>query len=85
MSIESIEDLIGLRKAGAVTRRTIEAMKAVVRPGITTKELDDIGAAVMRESGARSAPKLVYGFPGENCISVNEEIVHGVPGRRAFH
>jgi methionyl aminopeptidase len=84
MSIESVEDLIGLRRAGAVTRKTIEAMKAAVRPGISTKELDDVGAAVMHESGARSAPKLVYGFPGENCISVNEEIVHGVPGGRTL-
>ncbi len=57
-------------------------MKAAVRPGISTRELDNIGAEVMRQHGARSAPKLVYKFPGENCISVNEEIVHGVPGCR---
>jgi methionyl aminopeptidase len=84
MSIESVEDLLGLQRAGAVTRKTIEAMKAAVRPGITTSELDQIGAKVMRQSGGRSAPKLVYRFPGENCISVNEEIVHGVPGRRSL-
>jgi methionyl aminopeptidase len=82
MSIESAQDLIGLQRAGAVTRKTIEAMKAAVRPGISTRELDNIGAEVMRQHGARSAPKLVYRFPGENCISVNDEIVHGVPGRR---
>ncbi len=84
MSIESAQDLIGLQRAGAVTRKTIEAMKAAVQPGISTRELDDIGGEVMRQHRARSAPRLVYGFPGENCISVNEEIVHGLPGRRTL-
>ena len=83
MSIESPEDLAGMELAGKVTRAVLEAMKAAVRPGISTRELDEIGAEVMRAFGARSAPNLVYGFPGHNCISVNDEIVHGVPsGRR---
>jgi hypothetical protein len=46
-------------------------MKAAVRPGISTRELDEVGAAVMYSLGGRSAPKLVYAFSGENCISVN--------------
>jgi methionyl aminopeptidase len=82
MSIESPEDLAGMERAGGVTRAVIEAMKAAVKPGISTRELDEIGASVMRELGGRSAPQLVYGFPGHNCISVNEEVVHGVPGPR---
>src|ERR1700683_120217 len=82
MSIESEAELEGMMLAGKVTRETLEAMKKAVKPGITTAELDHIGASVMKKHGARSAPKLVYGFPGENCISVNEEIVHGVPGDR---
>jgi methionyl aminopeptidase len=60
------------------------AMRSAVRPGITTAELDEVGAGVMRQHGARSAPVLVYGFPGVNCISVNEEAVHGIPGKRAL-
>jgi methionyl aminopeptidase len=82
MSIESVEDLAGMELAGQVTRLVLNAMKAAVRPGISTGELDEIGAAVMRAAGGRSAPKLVYNFPGQNCISVNDEIVHGVPGKR---
>lgn len=82
MSIETPEDLAGMGKAGKVTRAVLEAMKAAVRPGISTRELDEIGASVMRSYGARSAPKLVYGFPGHNCISVNDEVVHGVPSAR---
>jgi methionyl aminopeptidase len=84
MSIESAEDLAGLERAGQITRAVLNAMKAAVRPGVTTRELDQIGAAVMRQHGARSAPKLVYGFPGANCISVNDEIVHGIPGDRVL-
>jgi methionyl aminopeptidase len=62
----------------------LDAMKSEVRPGITTAELDEVGAGVMRQHGARSAPALVYGFPGVNCISVNDEAVHGIPGQRAL-
>jgi methionyl aminopeptidase len=60
------------------------AMKSEVRPGITTAELDEVGAGVMRQHGARSAPALVYGFPGVNCISLNDEAVHGIPGKRTL-
>jgi methionyl aminopeptidase len=84
MSINGPEELKGMRAAGAVVRQILQAMKRCVRPGVTTRELDEIGAAVMREQGARSAPELVYQFPGANCISVNEEAVHGIPGQRAL-
>ncbi|MGD0892920.1 MAG: type I methionyl aminopeptidase [Terracidiphilus sp.] len=82
MSIETPEDLAGMEFAGKVTRAVLEAMKGAVRPGVSTLELDEIGAETMKKYGARSAPKLVYDFPGHNCISVNDEIVHGVPGNR---
>ena len=51
-------------------------------PGDDHGQLDDVGAAFLRKHGARSAPQLTYDFPGFNCISVNDEIVHGVPGPR---
>ena len=82
MSINGPEELSRLRAAGVVVRRVLDAMKGQVRPGITTGELDAIGARVMQENGARSAPAMVYGFPGANCISLNEEAVHGIPGDR---
>ena len=82
MSIESAEDLAGMMQAGKVTRAVLDGMKAVVQPGISTRELDEVGASIMRNFGGRSAPMLAYGFPGHNCISVNEEVVHGVPGAR---
>jgi methionyl aminopeptidase len=82
MSIKTPEELERMKAAGRVVRRMLEAMKAGVRAGVTTLELDEIGARTMRQYGARSAPSLVYGFPGVSCISVNEEIVHGIPGAR---
>src|SRR5260370_41598935 len=84
MSITCPEELAALRAAGASVRRMLEAMKLAVRPGAETAELDEVGAGVMREHGARSAPQLVYKFPGVNCISLNDEAVHGVPGKRAL-
>jgi methionyl aminopeptidase len=82
VSIESPEDWAGLREVGRVTRLTLDALEAHVRPGVTTADLDRIAAKVFAENGARSAPALVYGFPGTVLISVNDEVVHGVPGRR---
>ena len=84
MSISGPEELEALRAAGAIVRRVLEAMKQQVRAGVTTAELDAIGASVIAANGARSAPATVYNFPGSNCISLNDEAVHGVPGTRVL-
>src|SRR5688572_10995333 len=82
MSIESHDDLLGMTRAGHVVARVLDEMQASIRPGMTTGELDEIGGRALARHGARSAPRERYGFPGFTCISVNEEIVHGVPGPR---
>jgi len=82
MSIETDEELQALQAIGRIVGRTLHALSAEVRPGISTAELDAIGARLLAAEGARSAPPLVYRFPGAVCISVNDEIVHGVPGTR---
>jgi len=84
MTASSEIDLKGLRRVGQLVARTIAHMRAQVRPGITTAELDAVGERFARAAGARSAPQLAYDFPGFNCLSVNEEIVHGVPGARVL-
>jgi methionyl aminopeptidase len=84
MSIESPADWKGLKRAGRVARLTLDALAASVRAGITTGELDAVAAAVLRRHAARSAPALVYRFPGTVLISVNDEVVHGVPGPRVL-
>jgi methionyl aminopeptidase len=82
MSIETPEELEALRAAGRVVADAIRGMRKQVRPGVTTGELDEIGARVFERAGARSGPQLDYGFPGVSCISVNDEAVHGIPGKR---
>lgn len=82
MSIDSDEDLRGLLAIGRVVGLTIQAMSRAVRPGLTTGELDAIGRTELDRHGARSAPELVYDFPGATCISLNDEAAHGIPGSR---
>jgi methionyl aminopeptidase len=82
MSIESASDLAGMQQAGKVVALTIAEMTNAARVGMTTAELDSVAAAAFRRFGARSAPQLTYGFPGVTCISINDEIVHGIPGSR---
>ena len=82
MSIESDADLEGLQRVGRVVALTLAETQRAVEAGVSTAELDDVAAAVLERHGARSAPALVYGFPGAICISVNDEAVHGIPGAR---
>jgi methionyl aminopeptidase len=82
MSVETAHELEALRAAGRVVARTLRAMRRHVSPGVTTAELDQVAARVFRAAGARSGPQLDYGFPGVTCISVDDEAIHGIPGRR---
>jgi methionyl aminopeptidase len=85
MLVDTPEDWAGLRAAGLVVRLTLDALEQALRPGITTRELDAVAAEVFERHGARSAPALSYGFPGTVLVSVNEEVVHGVPGPRRIN
>ncbi len=80
MSIETEQDLIALRKIGRIVANCLQTMGRALEPGITTREVDEIGRKYLEFHGARSAPKLTYNFPGTTCISVNEEAAHGIPG-----
>ncbi|MGB7149860.1 MAG: M24 family metallopeptidase, partial [Terriglobales bacterium] len=82
MSIQDEQELSSLKAVGRVVRLVLDAMKAEVRPGVTTRYLDEIGARVMEQNGSRSAPSMVYKFPGASCISLNDEAVHGIPCER---
>jgi methionyl aminopeptidase len=79
MTIDGVEDLEGMRRAGRLVAEVRDAMLAAVAPGVTTGELDAIARDAFRRHGARSAPRLAYGFPGNTCISVNDEAAHGIP------
>ena len=73
-----------MRAIGHLVAETLLRMRAAVQPGVTTAHLDDVARTFLEANRARSAPQLTYGFPGFTCISVNEQIVHGVPGDRVL-
>jgi methionyl aminopeptidase len=84
MSITTAEQLEKLRACGQIVAKALRSMAAQIRPGITTAELSEIGAKVLTAHGAHSSPPAVYNFPGDVCISVNDEVVHGIPGNRVI-
>ena len=84
MIVKTDKDLDGLKAIGAIVSRVRETMKNATVPGITTLELDQIAKQLFNETGAISAPKNEYDFPGYTCISVNEEVAHGIPGKRVI-
>lgn len=84
MQVQNERDIEGLRAAGRAVACTLQEMLAAIEPGMTTLALDAIGAAALQRFGAASAPRSVYNFPGETCISVNEEAAHGIPGSRVL-
>lgn len=79
MSITKETELTGMKMASEAVAFTLKEMKNYARPGMTTKQLDDFGAAILKGFGARSAPFLAYRFPGCTCISVGKEFCHGIP------
>lgn len=82
MTIDGVDELEGLKRAGRAVAEARDQMLASVTTGISTQELDEIGREVLRRHGARSAPQLAYNFPGTTCISVNDELAHGIPSSR---
>lgn len=82
MIIQTDEDLQKLKRIGAICSLVLHEMMDACRPGITTKELDELGGKLLAKYGATSAPMEMYNFPGYTCISINEEIAHGIPGSR---
>ena len=82
MSIRTEAELEAMKRAGAVVAEALRVMKEAVRPGITPAELDALCGGVFAKHGAQSAPRLVYGAPVNAFISVNEDVVHGLPTLR---
>lgn len=84
MIIKTEEDLKGLQEIGKIVGTIRDEMIQAAKPGITTKELDEFAGKLFEKFGAVSGPKGQYDFPGFTCISVNEEIAHGIPGQRVI-
>ena len=84
MTIETEDDITALKRIGRIVSLVLHEMLDTARPGMSTRELDALGAALLAQHGARSAPQLTYNFPGATCISINEEAAHGIPGDRVI-
>ena len=82
ITIKSDHEIELMRKAGEIVGNTHNYLKQYIKPGITTKELNDLAEEFILKSGATPSFKNLYGFPGTICISINEEVVHGIPGKR---
>ncbi|PFV97047.1 type I methionyl aminopeptidase [Bacillus thuringiensis] len=84
MIIHTEKDMINLQKIGCIVALARDEMKKQAKAGMTTRELDLIGKQILDEHNAISAPIKEYNFPGVTCISVNEEVAHGIPGSRVL-
>lgn len=82
MTISNAKELEALKRIGKIVAKCRDAMIEHAQIGMSTRELDAFGEKFLTEHGARSAPRVVYNFPGATCISINEEIAHGIPGDR---
>ncbi len=82
--IKSEEEVATMRQAGRIVATVLQALKLQVKPGIKTGELDAIAGRELEKLGARSSFKGYRGFPASLCVSVNDQIVHGIPGNRVL-
>lgn len=84
MTAESAIDIKNLKAIGRICAETLRKMMSATRAGMTTRELDEIGRALLEAEGARSAPQVTYKFPGATCISISPVIAHGIPGEHVL-
>ena len=82
--IKSNQEIAAMRQAGKIVAKVLEVLKRQIRPGIKTKELDTIAARELERLEAKPSFKGYRGFPANLCVSVNDEIVHGIPGERVL-
>jgi len=80
--LKSPREIAIMREAGKVVAATIRALEESAEPGVTTRDLDQVAANIFKETGAESTALGYFGYPGHICVSVNDEVVHGIPGPR---
>jgi methionyl aminopeptidase len=80
VEIKTPEQIAKMREAGLVVGQTLELLRTAVEPGITTRDLDAISAEYIASCGARPSFQGYHGFPATVCTSVNDQVVHGIPG-----
>jgi methionyl aminopeptidase len=84
IQVKTVDQVVRMRAAGLVVAAMHEAVRAALRPGVTTAELDEVADRVVAEHGATPSFLGYHGFPAVLCVSVNDEVVHGIPGPRVL-
>jgi uncharacterized membrane protein len=84
MSIRTEAELVRMKKASEAVALALKEMRSYAKPGMSTKQLDNFGGQLLMGLGAKSAPNTTYGFPGWNCIRVNNEFCHGIPSDKTI-
>ncbi|MFC1931680.1 type I methionyl aminopeptidase [Chloroflexota bacterium] len=82
--IKTDEEITAMREAGKIVAEILEILKKQIKPGMETRELDVIAAKELEKRGAKSSFKGYKGFPANLCVAINDEIVHGIPGKRVL-
>ena len=85
VTIKSEEEITKMKEAGHINYLTHQYLKSLIKPGITTEYLNEEADKFIRSHGAEPGFLNMYDFPKSVCISVNEEIVHGIPGKRVLN
>lgn len=84
VELKSADEVRLMREAGLVVARALAAVRGATRPGMTTGEIDEVAAGVIADAGATPSFLGYQGFPASTCVSVNDEVVHGIPGSRVL-
>ena len=82
INLKTKEDIEIMRKAGRIVSQTLDMIGENIKPGVTTKELDTLVEDFIRSKGAIPAFKGYHDYPASACVSVDDEVVHGIPGER---
>ena len=85
IEIKSPHEIEAMRQTGRIVAAILEVLKKNIKPGIITKELDDLTVEELKRHGAKSSSKGYRGYPAHLCVSVNDELVHGIPGKRVLN
>ena len=85
ITLKNSKEIASMQKSGAITAAAMMAAKAVIRPGVTTHQIDHAVREAIISYGATPSFLGYGGFPGSACVSVNDEVIHGIPGDRVIH
>jgi methionyl aminopeptidase len=80
--IKTAKEVEKMRRAGEIVREVLQAVRAMVKPGVTTLELENVAEKLIEERGAKPAFKGYHGFPCVLCTSLNDQVVHGIPSAK---